>query len=163
MASSLTPQEFVAKWKPSELRERASAQEHFIDLCRLLGHPTPAEADPAGTWFTFEKGASKATGGQGWADVWKRGYFAWEYKGKHGDLDKAYDQLLLYSDALDNPPLLIVSDIERIRIHTHFTNTVKRVDELTLDDLLDPGKLDILRRSVQRPGRAAAGPDARRR
>lgn len=103
MRPSLTPQEFVAKWKPSDLRERASAQEHFIDVCRLLGHPTPAEADSAGTWFTFEKGASKATGGQAWADVWKRGYFAWEYKGKHGDLQKAYDQLLRYSDPLDTP------------------------------------------------------------
>ena len=148
---ALTPQEFVAKWQQSTLRERASAQEHFIDVCRLLGHPTPAEADPAGTWFTFEKGASKATGGQGWADVWKRGCFAWEYKGKHGDLQKAYDQLLRYSDALDNPPLLIVSDIERIRIHTRFTNTVKRVEELTLDDLLVPARLAILRQAFNDP------------
>ncbi len=151
MASSLTPQEFVAKWKRSELRERAGSQEHFIDVCRLLGHPTPAEADPVGTWFTFEKGASKATGGQGWADVWKRGCFAWEYKGKHGNLQKAYDQLLRYSDALDNPPILIVSDIERIRIHTRFTNTVKRVEELTLDDLLDPARLELLRQAFNDP------------
>ena len=32
----------------SELKERSTAQEHFIDLCRLLGEPTPAEADPKG-------------------------------------------------------------------------------------------------------------------
>ncbi len=62
--------------------ERASAQAHFIDLCRMLGEPTPHEADPVGEWFAFEKGAEKIGGGEGFADVWKRGFFAWEYKGK---------------------------------------------------------------------------------
>jgi hypothetical protein len=51
------------------------------------------EADPRGEWFTFEKGATKATGGKGWADVWRRGFFAWEYKGHHADLAAAYRQL----------------------------------------------------------------------
>ena len=40
MPAALTPQAFVAKWRPIELHERAMAQEHFIDLCRLLDHPT---------------------------------------------------------------------------------------------------------------------------
>jgi hypothetical protein len=53
---------------------------HFIDLYRLLGEPTPAEADPTGTWFCFEKGAKKA--GDGWADVWRRACYGWGYKGK---------------------------------------------------------------------------------
>ena len=57
MTPTITPQAFVAKWQQATLRERASSQEHFIDLCRLIGHPTPAEADPAGKWFTFEAGA----------------------------------------------------------------------------------------------------------
>jgi len=151
MTVSLTPQAFVAKWQQAELRERAASQEHFIDLCRLLAHPTPAEVDPDGTWFTFEKGAAKATGGDGWADVWKRGCFGWEYKGKHGDLDRAYGQLLLYQGALENPPLLIVSDIATIRIHTHFTNTVRVTHTLALEDLLDPAKLDILRKAFTEP------------
>ncbi|MCX6101042.1 MAG: hypothetical protein NTV92_06435, partial [Candidatus Bipolaricaulota bacterium] len=90
----MTPQEFVTKWRSSTLKERSGSQEHFIDLCRMLGHETPAQADSEGTWFTFEKGADKSTGGQGWADVWKKGFFAWEYKGKHKDLDAAYAQLL---------------------------------------------------------------------
>ena len=81
----------------------------FIDLCRLVGHPTPAEDDPTGQTFTFEAGATKPRGGQGWADVWKKGYFAWEYKGKHKDLDAAYQQLLQYRESLHNPPLLVVS------------------------------------------------------
>jgi hypothetical protein len=33
----MTPQEFVGKWKQVELKERSAAQEHFIDLCHLLG------------------------------------------------------------------------------------------------------------------------------
>ena len=35
-----TPAEFVAKWQGSTRAERAAAQEHFIDLCRMLGQPT---------------------------------------------------------------------------------------------------------------------------
>ena len=38
----MTPGEFIAKWRASELKESAASQEHFIDLCRLLGEPTPA-------------------------------------------------------------------------------------------------------------------------
>jgi hypothetical protein len=44
-ATLLTPQTFISKWRPIELHEHAMAQEHFIDLCRLLDHPTPADAD----------------------------------------------------------------------------------------------------------------------
>ena len=88
MLPTLTPQDFVAKWRQAMLKECSAAQEHFLDLCRLVGHPTPAESDPAGEHFAFEKGASKQSGGSGFADVWKRGYFAWEYKGKHSDLSR---------------------------------------------------------------------------
>ena len=42
----MTPIEFLDKWRQVELKERAAAQEHFLDLCRLLELPTPAEADP---------------------------------------------------------------------------------------------------------------------
>jgi hypothetical protein len=44
----MTPQQFVAKWKASTLKEKSAAQEHFIDLCRLLGQETPPEGDPRG-------------------------------------------------------------------------------------------------------------------
>jgi len=40
--------------------------------------------------------------------VWKRGCFGWKYKGRKRDLKAAYDQLLIYREALDNPPLLVV-------------------------------------------------------
>jgi type II restriction/modification system DNA methylase subunit YeeA len=149
--AGMTPQEFVDKWRRSKLKESAGAQSHFNDICSMLGHPTPAKADPEGTHFTFEKGASKLTGGQGWADVWKKGFFAWEYKGKHKNLDAAYDQLQLYRDALLNPPLLIVSDMEQIIIYTNFTNTIKRKITLTYDDLLTKTGLETLRSAFEHP------------
>jgi hypothetical protein len=79
----MTPHEFIRKWQGSTLRERQFCQEHFIDLCRLVDHPTPAEADRTGEIFAFEKGAAKRDGTNGWADVWKKDTFAFEYKGKH--------------------------------------------------------------------------------
>ncbi|MFZ4690317.1 MAG: class I SAM-dependent DNA methyltransferase [Polymorphobacter sp.] len=133
----MTPHEFQRKWRGAALTERSASQSHFNDLCALLGVVDPITADPKGEWFTFEKGASKSSGGDGWADVWKREYFAWEYKGPRKNLDAAFTQLLQYRIALENPPLLIVSDMDRIRIHTNWTNTVQEVHEFTLDDLVD--------------------------
>ena len=97
----MTPSQLITKWRASELKERSASQEHFIDLCRLLGEPTPAEADATGDHYCFERGARKDTGGKGWADVWKRHHFAWEYKGKHKDLDAAFNQLRQYALALE--------------------------------------------------------------
>ena len=51
--------EFVRKWQRVELTERSASQQHFLDLCELLDHPKPAEADPIGESFTFERGAAK--------------------------------------------------------------------------------------------------------
>ena len=62
------------------LSERSACQQHFLDLCDLLGQPKPAEADPDGAFYTFERGVHKTAGGHGWADVWMRGHFGWEYK-----------------------------------------------------------------------------------
>lgn len=136
---------FIAKWRQSALKERSAAQEHFIDLCHALNVETPADADPTGERYTFEKGAEKAGGGDGWADVWKKDHFAWEYKGKHADLRAAYLQLLQYKDDLGNPPLLVVCDLDRFEIHTNFTNTVKKVYRISLDDLDRPENLRVLR------------------
>ncbi|MCB1358270.1 MAG: class I SAM-dependent DNA methyltransferase [Maritimibacter sp.] len=149
----MTPQEFIEKWKSSKLKESAGAQSHFNDLCRLLGIKDPSTADPKGEWFTFEKGASKTSGGNGWADVWRKDCFAWEYKGKRKNLDAAFDQLLRYSIALDHPPLLIVSDMDQIRIHTNWTNTVQQVHTITLDDLMDGAKREILHNAFLHPER----------
>ena len=139
----MTPGEFIAKWRASELKERSAAQSHFNDLCGLLGEPT--DADPTGDWYCFERGARKDSGGDGWADVWKRHCFAWEYKGKHANLDVAFGQLRQYTLALDNPPLLIVSDMARFRIVTNWTNSVSVTHEFALDDLADAANRDKLK------------------
>jgi type II restriction/modification system DNA methylase subunit YeeA len=136
--AAITPREFAAKWSGSKRTERAASQEHFIDLSRLLAVQTPNEADPVGDWYAFEKDAEKSGGdedGSGFADVWKRKHFAWEYKGKKKNLTNAYNQLLQYREALENPPLLVVCDLNRFEVHTNFTNTAKEVHHFELADL----------------------------
>ena len=153
----MTPLEFIAKWRASELKERSAAQEHFIDLCRMLGEPTPAEADPTGEHYCFERGARKDTGGDGWADVWKRHRFAWEYKGRHANLDAAFNQLRQYALALENPPLLIVSDMVRFRIRTNWTNSVSLTHEFGLDELADATNRDKLKWAMSDPEQLRPG------
>ena len=153
----MTPHEFIAKWHASALKERSAAQEHFIDLCRLLGEPTPAEADPSVETYCFERGARKDTGGDVWADVWKRHHFAWEYKGQRADLNSAFEQLRQYALALENPPLLIVSDMRRFRIRTNWTNSVSRTHEFDLDDLADAATRDKLKWAFSDPDRLRPG------
>jgi len=72
------------------LSERSACQQHLLDLCELLNLPKPAEVDPKGQWYTFEKGVETTEGGKGFADVWQQGKFGWEYMGKHKDLKAAY-------------------------------------------------------------------------
>ena len=158
VASQEEAQRFVEKWERSDLSERAASHEHFIDLCRILGKPAPAEADPTGQDYCFEKpvkvvaAASKGSKGEGgFVDVWKRGFFAWEYKrkDKYKNLDEAYRQLYQYRDALDNPPLSVVCDIRTIEIRTHFSGypTVKTI--VKLEEI--PGRLELLRRVFTNP------------
>jgi hypothetical protein len=152
----VTPTAFIAKWQASTRNERAAAQEHFLDLCALLGEPTP-NTDPTGAAYAFEKGATKASGGDGWADVWRRGRFAWEYKGKHKDLNAAHRQLLQYAGALENPPLLVTCDIERIVIRTNWTNAVSERHEVRLGELADPRRLALLKAVFSDPERLRPG------
>lgn len=156
-APSITPDYFIEKWRASQLKERSASQEHFLDLCHLLGELTPAEADPKGEFYCFERGAKKEGGGEGWADVWKRGHFGWEYKGPKKDLEKARDQLRQYAVALENPPLLVVCDTDRFIITTNFTNTVQERHELTLEDLRDANKRALLKAVFSDPEKLKPG------
>jgi type II restriction/modification system DNA methylase subunit YeeA len=157
--------EFIRCWRDSELSERAGAQSHFNDLCDILNEPHPAHADPTGSEYTFEKHVKKIGDDKGFADVWKRGFFGWEYKGPHKDLKAAYQQLLKYREDLENPPLLVVSDFVRFEVHTNFTNTPALVYRFTLDDLIlttpvagsDLSALDILRAVFQEPEKLKPG------
>ena len=138
----MTPYEFATKWEQANLSESAGSQEHFIDICRLVGEATPADADPNGDFFTFEKSLMKESGRPGFADVWRKNCFAWEYKGLHADLGKAYAQLQLYREALGNPPLLVVCDFDRYEVHTNFNNTVKRIYRFSNDDIPSDNLVD---------------------
>ena len=148
---NMSPEQFIAKWRRSAGGEMAGGQEWFIDVCRMVGHGTPNEVDPRQEWYTFERTLRQNTGQLGRADVFKRGYFAWEFKGAHSDLDAAYRQLQRYREALNNPPLLVVSDFRTIRVHTNFTNKVSVVHTIGLDDLHEPDALEILRNVFHNP------------
>ena len=80
--------------------------------------------------------AASITGGGGWADVWYKGHFAWEYKRKRRNLLEAYKQLQFYREDLENPPLLVVSDLDRFEIHTNFTAKPTVVHAFSLDELV---------------------------
>jgi len=143
--SRLSATEFIAKWSPGgkayRLSERAGAQAHFIDLCQLLDVDTPDDPEN----YCFERGLRKTTTSRGFADVWKRECFAWEYKAPNGDLGQALQQLIQYALPLENPPLLIVSDRLKTEIHTHFTGHPSQVTTLLIEDFRDPQVLDKIR------------------
>lgn len=146
----MTPQDFIAKWgAPSgvpgpayALNEEQGAQSHFLDLCELLGVPKPGSRDD----YRFEEKSAVIGGKTGYADVFKRGVFAWENKAPGKNLDAALKQLLTYSLALSNPPILVVSDRLTIRIHTQFTGHPSQTHTVRLDELDQPDKLALLRR-----------------
>ena len=136
----MTPEQFIALWKNNPLTERAGAQAHFDDLCDLLGVAKPRDPEN----YCFERGAKKSTGGDGWADVWKRGHFGWENKKPGRDLAAALKQLTDYALQLDNPPLLVVCDRERIVIHTAFTGYPDEPREIRIEQLAEPETRQLL-------------------
>ncbi|GEC94737.1 DNA methyltransferase yeeA [Zoogloea ramigera] len=137
----MTPAQFIAKWQHNPLSERAGAQPFFLDLCAMLGVPTPTDPDN----YCFERGATRTGAGHGWADVWMRGHFGWENKGPGGDLAGALRQLMTYALALDNPPLLVVSNRALTEIHTHFTGTPSETHTIRLEDIGTPENQQKLR------------------
>jgi restriction-modification enzyme MmeI-like protein len=149
----MSPEQFIAKWRGTTRTERSAAQEHFLDLCDLLGVAKPGDVDRHGSEYTFEKSTRRIGDTAGFADVWKRHCFAWEYKGSRKNLVQAYAQLKQYADALDNPPLLIVSDMQEIRVHTNFTNTIAQQHVIGLADLISVESRELLRNCFVHPDR----------
>jgi hypothetical protein len=137
----VTPEKFIQLWKKNSLSEEAGAQQHFNDLCNLLGVEPPRQSDE----YCFEQHLKKMHGGNGFADVWKRGCFAWENKGPDKDLGPALMQLKNYAGALDNPPVLVVCNRERIEIHPCFTGYPSTPRIIQLDDIGQPENLQALR------------------
>ena len=68
-------------------------------------------------------------------------------------IDAAFDQLRQYALALENPPLLIVSDMRRFRIRTNWTNSVSKTHEFEIDDLADAAVRDKLKWALSDPER----------
>ena len=158
----MTPAEFIRKWAKYSGKEMSAYQEHFNDLCALLGQASPAAADPTGSEsFCFQKRvvkdaelfpieetarvAEEPIKERGFADVWKRDCFAWEYKGKKKNLDEAYKQLLRYRESLLNPPLLVVCDFDRYVVRTNFNGTVQETHEFTNAEIDTPRVQHLLR------------------
>ena len=143
--------DFYAKWgtvgTAASLNERQGAQPHFMDLCALLGVPTPGSSRQDGqSDYIFEQDTLLLGEARGYADVFKRGHFAWENKKPGSNLDIALNQLLRYSLALSNPPLLVVCDRLTIRIHTQFTGHPSVVYTITIQELEKLEKQALLRR-----------------
>ena len=117
----MTPQAFITKWGPGGRafygNEEQGAQSHFIDLWDLQGVPKPGNEDGQ----VFEKQTLVLGEERGYADVIKRGTFAWQNKAPRKNLDAALKQLPDYSSALSNPPILLVCDRLQIRVQTQFT------------------------------------------
>ena len=147
----MTPEQFIGHWSPGGggygMSERGGAQPHFIDLCNVLGVQSPNDADN----YSFEFGAKLLDGKRGFADVFKRGVCAWEYKQPGGDLVGALRRLKDYASALDNPPLLVVSDRMVFRVYTQFTGRPTEIYEVALKALNDPAKRELLRRAFTDP------------
>jgi len=141
----MTPHAFMAKWLKSRARDADAYRQHFRDLCEMFDHPLPSESGSSDKKFTFGYGSSDhGENGNGLADVWKQEYFGWEYKGRHKNLDLAYNHLLEHREELKTPPLLVVSDINRIEVHTHFEDSKPVVYEIPLEMLDTQKNLETL-------------------
>ena len=148
--------DFYAKWgaggTAASLNERQAAQSHFLDLCDLLGVSKPGSSRQDGeSDYIFEQDTLLLGEARGYADVFKRGHFAWENKAPGKDLDKALKQLLGYSLALSNPPLLVVCDRATIRIHTQFTGHPSVVHTVQIHELAQPEKRALLKKLWDNP------------
>jgi hypothetical protein len=135
------------KLSPREANEEQGAQSHFLDLCDLLGVPKPGSE----SGYRFEEKAAVLGDARGYADVFKRNAFAWENKAPGKNLDAALRQLLTYSLALSNPPLLVVCDRLIIRVHTQFNGHPSETHLVRIDQLDQPDKLALLRRIWTQP------------
>ena len=143
----MKPEEFAAKWHNSGFGERQASPEMFLDICALVGHPTPGDYGNPQT-FTFEKWVPG-----GFADTYLEGRFGWEFKGNDEQLAGAFNQLLRYQVYLKTPPLLIVSSFNTIRIRTNFPGLETVLHEIPVSEMAQAGNLQKLRDAFFAPER----------
>ena len=123
----------------------------FLDICALVGHPTPVDYGNS-EFFTFEKWVPG-----GVADAFLEGSFGWEFKGRDHDLDAGLNQLLRYQVHLKTPPLLIVSSFHTIRIQTNFPGMETVRHEIPVSGLDQSIHLDKLRYAFFAPAQLRPG------
>ena len=145
-APTMTPQEFIQRWRNVGFGERQAAHLWFADLLRVVGHPDPIEVGEPER-FTFEKFVPG-----GFADAYLEGCFGWEFKGAEAQLPGAFDQLLRYQVYLRTPPLLVVSSFQMIRVQTNFRDKETVVHDIPIAELGDPAQLRKLRDIFFEPG-----------
>ena len=62
-----------------------------------------------------------------------------------------------YRDALENPPLLVLCDMDRIIVRTNFTGTVSAVHEIALEAIGEPRNIEIMRAVFHNPEKLRPG------
>ena len=136
---TISPQKFIELWTDAGFNESQGAQSFFNDLCDLIGHPKPRDVrDPES--FTFEKAVPG-----GFADAYYEGHFVWEFKGRDRQLNDAVTQAVGYARHLKNPPLIIASSFETIRIETNFQGMELVQHNIAVSELDQPDTLRLLR------------------
>jgi hypothetical protein len=148
---SMHPQDFVAKWRGNTSTERQVSQQHFLDLCALVGHATPGGARPREQVLHLRGRRGQAERRPGLGRCLVQGPLRHRVQGAGQEPGRAYEQLLQYRESLENPPLLITGNTQEYFIHTNFTNSVKQVVHVTLDDLLTPQGIQHLRNIFYNP------------
>ena len=142
---TITAQQFVDKWRNVQFGEKQASQEMFLDLCKLVGHPSPVDYGNSDV-FTFEKWVPG-----GFADAYLEERFGWEFKGSDDQLTGAFDQLLRYQVYLKTPPLLIVSSFRTILIRTNFPGMETVLHEIPVPSLTRVEQLEKLRNTFFNP------------
>ena len=141
----MTPAKFIETWQNTTLNEEQGAQLWFDDLCDLIDHLRPVGVLD-GQVYSFEHRIET-----GKADCYYENHFAWEFKTHERQLDEAMRQVLGYSMYLKTPPLLIVSAFSVIRIRTNFPGMASVQHEIRIADLMQPEKLDLIKRVFTNP------------
>jgi hypothetical protein len=156
--TGFTVNDFIRKWRAVELKERSAAQEHFIDLCRLLGEPSPAAADPTGDFYCFERAVPRRravakVGPMCGSGVTSAGNTRANARTSKPPSASSSNMPL----ALENPPLLVVCDLDQFVIRTNWINTVSEKHEFRIEDLLEPRTLQKLKWVMSDPEKLRPG------
>ena len=147
-------------------KESAAYQEHFDDLCRLLGQPTPNEADPSGRIFSAFKSAwskmrsfSSCTKhpmpasrpNAALPTCGKKAVSPGNTRARRKTSTRLTSNFSATAKRCSIRRLLVVCDFDRYIIRTNFNGTVQEVHEFTNDQIDRPENLRHSPRAFQDP------------